>query len=241
MADVASVSDVKPNPPLGVAPTVGFDMEPYYLRDLGEKRPVSIDDIAQEAVVDLKVCRTCTAVAFAHQERCGNCGAIHWGYVPEELVDNVDVEVLKDGRGPVKLKGYWSTDWPPRDRLMRTEEMQSIPERDPDFAAILASLPSILGIWGIGHMYVGKSLKGVLLLLAGASAWALFVVFTLLWHQWVVSYSFMALGIGVWVWQTMRAFNLAVERNSLRDHTWTALRTALGNKPKVSEFTPGRL
>lgn len=241
MADVAPVSDVKPNPPLGVAPTVGFDVGPYYLRDLGENRPVSADDIAYEAAANLKVCRTCTTVAFVHQERCGNCGVVHWGYVPKQLVGNVDVEALKDGRGPVKLKGYWSTDWPPRDRLIRTEELRSIPKRDPDSAAILASFPSILGIWGIGHIYAGKSLKGVLLLLAGASAWALFIVFMLLWHHSAVTYSFMALGIGVWGWQTMRAFNLAVERNSLRDSTWTALRTALGNKPKVSEFTPGRL
>jgi len=34
-------------------------------------------------------------------------------------------------------------------------------------AMVLAALPGLIGILGIGHLYAGKAIKGVLLLLAG--------------------------------------------------------------------------
>lgn len=190
---------------------------------------------------DLKVCRTCSTVAVDHQERCAACHISDWGYVPEELAHSIDTKALRTAQNPIKLAGYRSEDWPPRDFLLRAEELQSIPEKDPEVAALLASLPSILGIWGVGHFYAGKSIGGVLLILAGVAAWALFVILTLMWHHGAVGYTFLALAIAVGAWQTSRAFNVGLERNRLRDSIWTSLRKSLGNQRNSSEYTPGRL
>ncbi|MCH8088787.1 MAG: hypothetical protein IH955_02095 [Chloroflexi bacterium] len=189
-----------------------------------------------EAAKELKVCRVCTTLALARQDRCSDCRSVTWGYVPQSLVRDVDIDALKNGPEPAKLAGYRSADWPPRDPIARSEEMQSIPDNDPDSAAMLASLASIVGIWGIGHIYAGKAMKGGLLMLAGASAWGLFFLFTILWHHWAVGYSFIALLLVAWAWQTRWAVDFAVERGRFRDRKWTSLRKSLGDKPGAGMF-----
>ena len=189
-----------------------------------------------EAAKELKVCRVCTTLALARQDRCPDCRSVTWGYVPQSLVRDVDIYALKNSPEPVKLAGYRSADWPPRDPIARSEEMQSIPDKDPDSAAMLASLASIVGIWGIGHIYAGKAMKGALLMLAGASAWGLFFLFTILWHHWAVGYSFIALLLVAWAWQTRWAVDSAVERGRFRDRKWTSLRKSFGDKPGAGMF-----
>ena len=189
-----------------------------------------------EAAKKLKVCRTCTTLAFARQDRCPNCRAVTWGYVPQGLVGEVDIEALKNSPEPAKLAGYRSADWPPRDLIARSEELQSIPNRDPDSAAMVASFASILGIWGVGHIYAGKAMKGIILMLAGASAWGMFFLFTFLWHHWAIGYSFIALLIVAWGWQTRWAVDFAVERSRSRDRRWAFLRKSFGDEPGAGMF-----
>lgn len=125
--------------------------------------------------LDAKVCRDCSVLALANRDRCINCGSENWGPIPRQLAWMVHPRTIEQAPKPLKLRGYRGLDWPIETPLEGPDELPAIPRRDPEFAAMLASLAGIVGIWGIGHIYVGKALTGVLLMLAGSTIWSLFV------------------------------------------------------------------
>ena len=130
--------------------------------------------MARSTVKDTKVCRNCSALTAADRERCANCGSFNWGPIPPELVCTIKPATTTVVREVTKLAGYRGLP-PPAITLSRTQELPTVPKKDPELAAMLSSLTAIVGIWGIGHIYVGKVFKGILLMLAGASTWGLFV------------------------------------------------------------------
>lgn len=71
-------------------------------------------------------------------------------------------------------------------------------------ATLLALLPGIFGLWGLGHMYAGKWWKGGALLILGIILAALFYT------------SLSVLSIIVimgWIWQTVDAYKTVVAYN----------------------------
>lgn len=204
-------------------------------------RRSSNDEAIIFEVEGLKLCRACTTVTLIDRQRCDDCNDSTWGYVPIQLANRVSIQTLENSEGSIKLVGYRSEDWPPRDRIMRREELQSIPQRDPELATVLAVIPCMVGLWGIGHIYAGEWRKGLLLMLAGISVATLFTATLVFWQQGVLIYIFAAIGLGVSVWQMNRAYGLALARNRLRAQRWTALRDLVSEKAEVSEYDPGRL
>ncbi len=191
-------------------------------------------------VEGIKVCRSCATVTMINRGRCETCYDSTWGYVPIEMADRISLETLERARGPIKLVGYRSEDWPPRDRIMGREEIRSIPQRDPDLATALAVVPCMVGLWGIGHMYAGEWRKGLLLMVAGLSLMALFVTNLVFWQQGALIVPLAVIGLGVSGWQMTRAYGLALARNRLRAQRWRALRDLVGEKAGLSEYDPGR-
>ena len=125
---------------------------------------------------DSKVCRSCSVLALAGQDRCPGCAAQNWGPVPQQLAYAVHPDQIKNARAPVKLAGYRSFDWPPKESDFEHEELPTLARRDPDFAAMLASVCAMVGIWGVGHIYVGKVIIGIVLMFTGAVTWGSFVL-----------------------------------------------------------------
>ena len=105
--------------------------------------------------------------------------------------------------------------------------------KDEGIAAILALVGGIFGIWGLGHLYVGKIGRGIALLLLGLVLHGSFLLFGLLavvakpvgvlppasGHATMITFSF--IGIILWsvlvvigfVWQVFDAYNLAKKYN----------------------------
>ena len=199
------------------------------------------DEVVIFEVEGIKVCRSCATVTMLDRGRCKTCNDSTWGYVPIEMANRVSIKTLESAEGPIKLVGYRSEDWPPRDRIMGLEEIRSIPQRDPELATALAVIPCMVGLWGIGHMYVGEWRKGLLLMLAGLSVMALFAATIVFWQERALIYPLAIIGLGVSGWQMTRAYGLALARNRLRAQRWRALRDLVGEKARLSEYDPGRL
>lgn len=108
-------------------------------------------------------------------------------------------------------------------------------QKNPGLAAVLAIVLGIFGIWGIGHIYVGKLTRGIVLLVVGilvvvigffgifvgfafgiplgavtgGPAGALFAIGTLL----VAFVVLVVAWIAGWIWQTYDAYKLAKQFN----------------------------
>ncbi len=145
-------------------------------------------------LIDSKVCRHCSMLALSSETKCQGCGGQSWGPIPDSLLRFVDPEVLRNGHGLVRLDGYRPLTWPPPEAEVGEEDLPPLPRKDPDIAAMLASLCGLVGIWGVGHIYVGKVITGLLLMMAGATIWGLFVLLTFIGEGPI----FYALGVPAW-------------------------------------------
>ena len=129
-------------------------------------------------VVDSKVCRHCSVIASIRETQCRGCGGHSWGPIPDSLLHSVDPDVIRNGHGIIRLDGYRPLTWPPPEAELREEDLPPLPRKDPDTAAMLASLCSMIGIWGVGHIYVGKVITGLSLMITGSIVWGIFVLLT---------------------------------------------------------------
>lgn len=97
--------------------------------------------------------------------------------------------------------------------------------KDPRVAAGLALVLGFFGLWGVGHMYVGRFARGISLLFAGLVVGGLFwlsVVLTVILIGYIGMILFGLFFIGGWLWQAFDAYNLAQEYNELHVHTLRA-------------------
>jgi TM2 domain-containing membrane protein YozV len=78
--------------------------------------------------------------------------------------------------------------------------------KDPTVALILALVPGLFGIWGIGHIYVGEITKGILLLFGGIILGIIMILFT--FFCWII---ILILGFFIWIWQAYDAYRIAKE------------------------------
>jgi TM2 domain-containing membrane protein YozV len=104
-----------------------------------------------------------------------------------------------------------------------------VESKNPGVAALLAILVGLFGLWGIGHVYLGRIRRGLLLLALGIVLNALsvggFLLGILLFGRDSGSGLFLSLGLGasiflgivtlaLWVWQTYDAYRLAKKFNA---------------------------
>ena len=78
-------------------------------------------------------------------------------------------------------------------------------EKDPMIALLLALIPGLFGIWGIGHFYVEEFGKGVLLLFLG-----LILAFIMLLNI-ICGLVILIVGFFIWLWQAYDAYSIAKE------------------------------
>ena len=103
-----------------------------------------------------------------------------------------------------------------------------VESKNPGIAAVLALLLGIVGLWGIGHIYVGKIKRGIVLLVLGIVLVIVAVVGFLgvlfagallggvggLFAGLGVGLLFFVIVIAGWIWQTYDAYKLAKRFNA---------------------------
>lgn len=96
----------------------------------------------------------------------------------------------------------------------------SVPEKSPGIALILGLLLGLIGIWGIGQIYVGRIGRGILLLIVGllivplVFAIAFFGVIFTFGAGWVILPILGILFFILWIWQGFDAYQLANRYNN---------------------------
>jgi TM2 domain-containing membrane protein YozV len=102
------------------------------------------------------------------------------------------------------------------------------PTKDPGIAAIIALLAGLIGLMGMGHIYVGRIARGVAILVAGIALWflasfsfflALVAIGSILW---LLSLACLVAAVGLLIWQTYDAYNLARRYNAAVQQTGRA-------------------
>ncbi|WP_456469306.1 hypothetical protein [Archaeoglobus sp.] len=94
--------------------------------------------------------------------------------------------------------------------------------KNPGTAAVLALVFGFFGLWGIGHVYVGRIARGIGLLLLGLLL-GMLVVISLFGIFSEPALGSLFLGITAtasivgWIWQTYDAYNLAKYYNQQID------------------------
>jgi TM2 domain-containing membrane protein YozV len=83
--------------------------------------------------------------------------------------------------------------------------------KNPGVAALLAFLVGI-AFMGVGHIYVGKIGRGIVLLIAGLALRGLAFMFIL--GSFITVIAIVILSLAVWVWQTYDAYKLAKQFNA---------------------------
>ncbi len=91
------------------------------------------------------------------------------------------------------------------------------PLKNPGLAAVLALVVGALLFWGVGHIYVGKVLKGIGIMVAGWVVEGLllgsFFFGLFLGVGLIMALFFGLLSLGGWIWQTFDAYSLAKQYN----------------------------
>jgi TM2 domain-containing membrane protein YozV len=76
-------------------------------------------------------------------------------------------------------------------------------KKDPMIALLLALIPGLFGIWGIGHFYVEEFGKGILLLFLG-----LILAFIMILNI-ICGLIILIIGFFIWLWQGYDAYSIA--------------------------------
>lgn len=101
---------------------------------------------------------------------------------------------------------------------------RQLPQKDPGIAALLAIIGGLFGLPGIGHIYVGRIGRGLLILFSGLILFVIWIfVFLLsllaggagLIGALVLGILFIVGYIIIWFWQIFDAHNLAKRYNEI--------------------------
>jgi hypothetical protein len=98
----------------------------------------------------------------------------------------------------------------------RLKKVSSLKQKNTRLATVLALIPGLFGIWGIGHIYIGKLLKGIALLIVGRIIYwiGIFVIFSTPPDIYIGRLNIIIISIIIWIWQTYDAYKLAKYFNS---------------------------
>lgn len=109
-----------------------------------------------------------------------------------------------------------------RTTAIRPPSTIPLENKNPGLAALLALLPGLIGLMGIGHIYVGRIRRGVLLLIGGpflvitGVGFLLFSVFGFITPLiGLVGFVLLLGAIVLWFWQVFNAYSLAKKFNAL--------------------------
>jgi TM2 domain-containing membrane protein YozV len=91
-----------------------------------------------------------------------------------------------------------------------------VPPKDPTVAVLLALVLGFFGIFGIGHIYVGQLVRGIIFLVTGIALAFLVVVGSFFL---VCGLPFLIIGFVVWIFQAIDAHRLANEYNDVLRRT----------------------
>ncbi len=99
--------------------------------------------------------------------------------------------------------------------------------KSPGIAAVLALILGIVGLWGIGHIYVGRLGRGIVLLIVGIilavlTYGSIFLGFITLGLGFIGAIFFGVITFGVWIWQIFDAYSLAKRFNAAVQQTGQA-------------------
>ncbi len=104
----------------------------------------------------------------------------------------------------------------------------AVQQKDPGIAAILALLAGVFGLMGMGHIYLGRIIRGLVILVGGIVLWSLAVfflfagVFGPTGILWIFSLVCVIAVLGLLVWQTYDAYALAKQYNEVVRRTGRA-------------------
>jgi TM2 domain-containing membrane protein YozV len=157
-------------------------------------------------------CPNCQAENPADARYCSNCGR---GLIAEQNAPNPSPP-------PVYGQPQYYQPYPP---YQPPYGYPISPAKDPGIAAILALLAGFIGLMGMGHIYVGKITRGLIILVAGLALWALVIassfaaIITLGGAFWLLILVFIIAALGLLVWQAYDAYNLAKQYNTVLRQT----------------------
>lgn len=88
--------------------------------------------------------------------------------------------------------------------------------KDPTIAILLALIAGFFGLFGIGHIYVGQTMKGIMLLVVGIVLAVLVFVGTIYIFCGI---PFLIIGFVLWIYQALDAHKLAIQYNETLQQT----------------------
>jgi len=108
--------------------------------------------------------------------------------------------------------GYTFNQVPPAKSTVLPEQ------KNTGVAAVLALVLGIFGLMGVGHIYVGKIGRGIVLLIVGiildVLAWGSFIMgFVTFGLGFIGTIIFAIILLALWIWQTYDAYSLAKKYN----------------------------
>lgn len=146
---------------------------------------------------------------------CSNCG--------QKLETNTESDECRNCHSPIHE---------PRQEKTKPSVVQQLPYKSPGSTALIAFLGGIVGLAGIGHMYVGKVRRGITILIGGillfmVSIFVLSALFTPTYdtneyqatnHMWLYMLSFGLIPASIiyliyFIWQILDARKFAKKFN----------------------------
>ena len=100
----------------------------------------------------------------------------------------------------------------------------ALPRKNPGITAVLALVFGIFGLYGIGHIYVGRLKRGFILLAVGIVLAILtylsliFGIFTF-GLGFIIAIPLIIVDLVLWIWQTFDSYKLAKEYNRIVQET----------------------
>jgi hypothetical protein len=95
--------------------------------------------------------------------------------------------------------------------------------KSPGIAAVLALVPGLFGLMGIGHIYVGRVKRGISLLVVGiilaALSYGSILLGLVAYELGVAAIVFGIILLILWIWQILNAYSLAKQFNKAVEET----------------------
>jgi len=88
--------------------------------------------------------------------------------------------------------------------------------KDTTITVLLALLPGLIGLFGIGHIYVGQTQKGLIWLVIGIVLAVLAFIGSFFF---ICGIPFLIIGFVLWIYQTLEADKLARQYNEVLQRT----------------------
>lgn len=116
-------------------------------------------------------------------------------------------------RAGLSVPGGESSQVPPQPQMTYGFQVQG---KDTTITVLLALLPGLIGLFGIGHIYVGQTQKGLIWLVIGIVLAVLAFIGSFFF---ICGIPFLIIGFVLWIYQTLEADKLARQYNDVLQRT----------------------